>query len=268
MNQQQQQQPPQQQPSSSGFDRIKPPKIELKHFGGNRQDWAEFWECFEAAIDKSNLTDAEKFTYLRTLLKGEAKELLAGLATTADNYKVAVDLLKGRCGNKQELIRELHSHLRSLKPCRDLTGLKSLQLQIEKYCRQLKNLSEDIESPQTWMCLEEKLPKATRRELYTLKEKAGAAWNTSELLKELESIVRREVQLAICAHLPNRSNPRENSVQMSAAPRRRNQFQRFRLRPNQEVESAKRMRIVCSVRESITHINVPTIREAKRAVSV
>ena len=48
------------------------PRLDLPHFSGKPEEWPPFWEAFTVAVDKTNLPDVTKLTYLRSLLKGEA----------------------------------------------------------------------------------------------------------------------------------------------------------------------------------------------------
>ena len=48
------------------------PKLEILKICGDAKKWPEFWHSYEAAINKSNLLDVEKFNYLKTLVIGEA----------------------------------------------------------------------------------------------------------------------------------------------------------------------------------------------------
>ena len=49
----------------------------------------------------AGLTDIDKFNYLRSLLRGTAREAVSGLMLTAANYSEAIAILKRRFGNKQ-----------------------------------------------------------------------------------------------------------------------------------------------------------------------
>ena len=91
---------------------VKLPKLVIKKFGGNHTEHQAFWDSFDAAIySNETLSDIEKLNYLRSFLEGPAVALIAGLALTKDNYKVAVDLQRERYGNKQVIIS---SHMESL----------------------------------------------------------------------------------------------------------------------------------------------------------
>ncbi|XP_015767737.1 PREDICTED: uncharacterized protein LOC107346459 [Acropora digitifera] len=88
--------------------RAKLPKLEVRRFNGRVDEWQEFWDCYESSIHSNpNLSDVDRFSYLRGLLGGAARTTIAGLALTAANYKVAIDLLKGRFG-KPVVIERAH----------------------------------------------------------------------------------------------------------------------------------------------------------------
>ena len=92
-------------------DKVKMPKLELPRFSGDPLKWKEFWEPFEATIDRSDMTDVSKFSYLKSLLDGEAKATVVGLTLTGAHYKEACRLLEGRYG-RPELI--IFSHVQEL----------------------------------------------------------------------------------------------------------------------------------------------------------
>ena len=97
--------------SVSRTDSAKLPKLTLPHFSGDVLKWTEFWEQFEAIVDSSDMPVVSKYTYLLSLLKGEAKATVQGLSLNAINYKTACDLLKKRFG-RLEKIR--FSHIQEL----------------------------------------------------------------------------------------------------------------------------------------------------------
>ena len=90
-------------PSVSNID-AKLPKIEIQKFSGGIKNWLEFWGVFKVTVEENKLADITKFSYLKSLLEGEAKQVIAGLAVTADNYKTACELLEKRYGGKEQLI--------------------------------------------------------------------------------------------------------------------------------------------------------------------
>ena len=58
---------------------LKLPKIKIKLFDGEISEWKSFIDIFEAAVVKNyNLTNIEKFTYLRGYLNGSALQCIEG----------------------------------------------------------------------------------------------------------------------------------------------------------------------------------------------
>jgi len=66
--------------------------------------FSQFWQQFEACVDKQEMPAVTKFNYLLGLLKGDARNLLEGLPVTAENYDKGKDLLQKRFGRKQVVI--------------------------------------------------------------------------------------------------------------------------------------------------------------------
>ena len=97
--------------SSANTVEAKLPKLELPTFSGDVTTWMPFWEQFQVVIDDTELPDVSKFSYLQSLLKGEAKAAIQGLSLTGANYKAACDILKQRFGRKECII---FSHIQEL----------------------------------------------------------------------------------------------------------------------------------------------------------
>ena len=82
------------------------PKLDLPKFGGNVLEWNTFYEQFEAMVhNNANIKcEISKFSYLRSLLYGEALGSVSGFALTESNYKNALDLLKSRYGKNDRIV--------------------------------------------------------------------------------------------------------------------------------------------------------------------
>ena len=88
-------------PVDRGGAKVKLPKITLPHFNGNLMKWSTFWDSYESAVHKNkDLSDVDKFNYLRSLLERSAYDAIAGLTLSAVNYKEAIKILEKRFGNK------------------------------------------------------------------------------------------------------------------------------------------------------------------------
>ena len=99
------------------------------------------------------MTDAEKFTYLRSYLSGGALRLQAGLALTSSNYRVALELLERRFGTKQVII---NSHMESLyklpvvRSSEDVRSIGDFHDNIEMNLQSLEALGVE---PKSYGCL-------------------------------------------------------------------------------------------------------------------
>ena len=81
-------------------NQVKLPKLSLPHFSGNIMKWATFWDSYESAVHKNDdLTDVDKFNYLRSLLERTAHEAISGLTLSSANYREAINILQKRFGN-------------------------------------------------------------------------------------------------------------------------------------------------------------------------
>ena len=119
------------------------PKLTLPEFGGEVQEWLPFWEQFSAVVhEKEDLPVVTKFSYLRSLLTGEAKKAIAGLSLTASSYTTACDILKERFGRTEKII---FAHVQALLgvqvPDRpSVEALWTLYSDVQSHIRSLSSL--------------------------------------------------------------------------------------------------------------------------------
>ena len=144
---------------------VKLPKIKIKPFAGDIAEWNAFIDTFEAAIDKkANLSNIEKFTYLRGYLCDDALRCIEGIPLSHENYEHAVSLLKERYGNLQ-LIISTHMNklvqLEKVTSC-DVGQLRCLYDKIENNVRALNSVGIEAEhfGPLLIPIVMDKLPKA------------------------------------------------------------------------------------------------------------
>ena len=103
---------------------MKLPKIELSKFSGQVLKWKTFLDQFESGIhSKESLNDIDKFTCLKGLLTGSARDRIFGLSLTVQNYKKAVNILKERYANPQVIISAHMESLVKLPAVRDVNNL-------------------------------------------------------------------------------------------------------------------------------------------------
>ena len=104
------------------------PKLEMPSFNGDALRWSEFWDSFEANVDKTlALSNIEKLSYLNSKLHGEAKQAVSGIPLSNDNYQVAKTILKDRFGKSKSVVTSHYTQLMNLKPATNTTkGLRVL----------------------------------------------------------------------------------------------------------------------------------------------
>lgn len=106
------QQQPAPQTQSDPISRVKLPNLNTPSFSGKYEDWKSFIDLFTALIDDSTqLTNVQKFLYLKGALSNEALNLVNDLPLTNDNYKAALELLKKRYDNNLVII---NTHIKGL----------------------------------------------------------------------------------------------------------------------------------------------------------
>ena len=65
---------------------MKLPKLELKSFSVNYEEWQSFWKTFESAINRNtDISRIQKFTYLKSRVIGAAESAITGLPLTEYN---------------------------------------------------------------------------------------------------------------------------------------------------------------------------------------
>ncbi|XP_064093856.1 uncharacterized protein LOC135206369 [Macrobrachium nipponense] len=120
----------------SGVTNVKLPKLELPKFSGEVTQCQSFWDQYTSHIDATDLPVISKFTYLLSLLEGDAKNLVKGLAHTSANYPVACNLLKERYYKPERII---FAHVQAL-----LKGQVNINVSGPKGVAQLWKLRDDI----------------------------------------------------------------------------------------------------------------------------
>ena len=173
---------------------VKLPKLELKKFGGDHSKWISFWDSFEASVHKNeSLTAIDKFNYLNSLLERSVAETISGLSLGASNYEEAIDILKARFGNKQQIINrhmEILLNLESVTSHYHVRSLRQLHDTVESNVRSLKSLGVSRESYGGLLSsiLMNKLPQEFR--LVITREMGDDNWQLDQLL----DIFKRELE--------------------------------------------------------------------------
>ena len=71
---------------SRNIPNVKLPKLEIKPFAGQPENWHEFWDSFNCTIHQSDISNVQKMTYLKNLVIGSAAATIAGFKLSNENY--------------------------------------------------------------------------------------------------------------------------------------------------------------------------------------
>ena len=71
------------------------PRLDLPTFSGDALEWPPFWDGFNAAVNSNpSISHVQKLNYLRSQLRGEASQVIAGFSFASANYSHSVVLFK------------------------------------------------------------------------------------------------------------------------------------------------------------------------------
>ncbi|KAI5727292.1 hypothetical protein M8J77_000310 [Diaphorina citri] len=92
------------------------PKINIEPFTGAIENFSSFKSLFDTLIHQSNLSDIEKFSYLLSLLKGKALNLIKTFDFNEANYRRAYDKLCSEYTNQRLVATHFLNKVLSFKP--------------------------------------------------------------------------------------------------------------------------------------------------------
>lgn len=117
------------------------PKLQLPKFNGDHTKFQSFWDRFDAVVHKTDLPVISKFTYLLSLLSGEALGALDGLSLVESNYQIARDILLKRYGRTERIVFCHIQELMNLSFIGDTTShLWTLYDKLQTHVRSLESL--------------------------------------------------------------------------------------------------------------------------------
>ena len=196
---------------------VKLPKLMPKKFNGDLTKWETFWSSFESTIHlNTTLSGVDKFNYLSSLLEGPALAAVAGLKITTANYTEAIDTLKKRFGNKQQIISRHMDTLLELEPVTSPTNIKALRRlydQTEFQVRSLKSLEVPLNSYGNLLSslFMNRLPQELR--LIVSREVGEAEWRIDQIM----TIIEREISARERAFTPSNSQLRGSGLPTATA---------------------------------------------------
>ena len=135
---------------------MKLPTITLPKFDGTYDQWLEFRDTYLSMIHNSeSLENIQKFHYLRSVLTGDALQVVKALEFTTDNYLVAWSLLENRYNNDRLLQQNHVNAILFAEPLikESATSIRKLIDLLLRNIRALKTLEEPTEHWDTLIIL-------------------------------------------------------------------------------------------------------------------
>lgn len=130
------------------LSKVKLPEIKLPTFCGKLRDWVSYRDAFQSLIHQNrDLTDMDKFTYLRSSLSGDALLEINAVELTAANYEVAWNALEDRYHNKKLIVKAYLDAIFAIEPMRkeSFESLSQIVSDFEKNLQMLQKMEERTE---------------------------------------------------------------------------------------------------------------------------
>nr|GBM70276.1 hypothetical protein AVEN_62568-1 [Araneus ventricosus] len=176
----------------------------MSTFYGDSSKWLDFWNQFECTIhNNGNLSKTEKFTYLKSLLSGNALSAISGFVLSDRNYDSSIEILKDRFGRQDIVISSHMNKLLSIEPVRNISNVKALRKlfdECEIQIRSLESLNVTSGSYGNLLCpiILQKIPEELN---FEFNRKEQSKFDITELIEFL----RKEINCREAANLMNYS---------------------------------------------------------------
>ncbi|KAK6033088.1 hypothetical protein OSTOST_00704 [Ostertagia ostertagi] len=150
----------------------------------------EFWELYSIAIhNNATLVPSSKFVHLKSKLRGKAKDLIASVQLSDENYPRAIELLLSTYNRPDVLRNKLVDQLEALPPAEPTpTDQRTTLCKIKSIWVQLTNLKEQPGSTATMKIIRSKFPQKTREKVGEMRRR-GDNWTAEELLDAFDKVI-------------------------------------------------------------------------------
>ncbi|EPB66843.1 integrase core domain protein [Ancylostoma ceylanicum] len=181
------------------------PQIPIPIFTGKKWNWDNFWALFQDNVHNQDLTELQKFNYLLSSLKGEARQSISRFHVTPGNYAKAVEHLQKRYGNKEGIVMELN---RSLRHCvargPSTSDQRQLFDKLSAIAAQLKEHGENLNNQLTIQTFLQKfhgrIHRAAVENRLTRNQGNGSEWDLEQWLATIDNMITKEEMLTEMLH--------------------------------------------------------------------
>ncbi|VDO93392.1 unnamed protein product [Heligmosomoides polygyrus] len=171
-------------------------ELRVPEFDGNPTEFNAFWELFEELVHKQPYTNIEKLSILLSCCKGDASRALRMIPRTGESYEIAITQLKEQYQDTKRTTITLLRDLQTMKPCKDdPKSLRNTLNDVKAIISALRKQGEAVDTtPMTNMVLSA-FSSATQEELARKEFDSGKTWNMSELIENINNVVKRREHL-------------------------------------------------------------------------
>ena len=194
----------------------------MKKFGGDPVVWPEFYETFKVSVhENGDLSDVERFSYLKHYVFGEAASCIQGLPLSSDNYSEALKLLEDRFGNRQLIVAKHMNALLDLARVHSSTSVKELRSLFDKITVNIRALralgiSSEQFGPMLSPVIMKTLPEDMKLEI---SRRLGGRWKIDEILSVLGVEIKTREAFAGPPREENRRRERKDRDHREPPPR-------------------------------------------------
>ncbi|XP_055589930.1 uncharacterized protein LOC129742106 [Uranotaenia lowii] len=129
---------------------VRLPQISIPDFDGDYRQWLSFKATFVSLIhDSVELSEVQKFHYLKSALKGEAAKLIASLTLTNENYIIAWETITRRYSN-EKLLKKRHLQALMEYPRIEMGSASAIHGLVDEFEQRLKILKQLGEQVECW----------------------------------------------------------------------------------------------------------------------
>lgn len=107
------------QEKTRNIEQVKLPPMNIPIFDGKYGAWRNFRDSFEMAVHlNTEIGSIQKMQHLKAHTRGQANKIIRHLATTADNYETAWEILRSRYNHERKLVRTYYETARNVQKIR------------------------------------------------------------------------------------------------------------------------------------------------------
>ncbi|KAK0390275.1 hypothetical protein QR680_019386 [Steinernema hermaphroditum] len=231
--------------NSSSALHLKP--VPLPTFRGDVAAFDHFLATFESRVNRTSLSDDDKYYYLCESLEGEAKRLIYGFTPGGQSYQPAVELLKNRYGQKITLLDTLVGQLQSTAAASDqISDQRRLFDKLQVITCQLAAKGESLDTRSTITQIRSKfnveIQRASLRD-----ERKHSHWSFNDLMESLDRIIEEEETITRNTKSSNPTTaPRmQQNPRQPRAPTKEGQAQKITFRTSTTASNGSRTKAKC-----------------------